>query len=737
MASIACVTALLAALMGPAEPTGGAVADALLRAALAGVTVVAASRARRWTLVVAAGITAIGCDGWNVLAGLTALVLTADLAVRNRRGRLHGAVIGSLLTWGVLHLVWPTSPFGATALLASVAILPVWLSGYQVARSGTRRLIRRAALVLAVATAVVVGSTTVIIGAQQQRVRAAAEDTAAAARQVGAGRADRAAERFGSSASEFRSVASLADSVWLSPARNLPLIGPNLRTVSVAAAAGASLTEVAGELAAEVDLESVQLEDGALDLELLAGFREPLSAAADEVVAADDALGAADSGWLLGPIATEVQELRRELARARGAALVARQAAVDLPMLLGAEGPRRYLLLLGNPAEARDLGGHLGNWAEIVADGGRITTVEVGEAYDLYTPSTPNRPTLGDGELPPALVEMDPTRFPQNWAASPDLGLVAQLAGDLYPQVRPGAPLDGVLYADPAAFSALLAVTGPVEYQGRRIDADSAFEFLTRTQYLDEEQPLSDLVRTALDRFTGSRLPSPTALAEVFGDAVRGGHLQLVALDDQQRSRVELLELVGLDVPIDGPGTDDADVLMVLSRNANPSKADAYLHRTIDYVLGGDPNDGSSSSSVVVTLDNRVPGHIGSPVVAGCPRGCESGPGANRTELSVITPHGLRAVYVDGERHQGRSRRETDDLTRHTVTLEVPPGEQVTVVVELDGPTPGEGSYRLRWFGQALVNEDVERVVLDDDRSARSFEVEPGRVRDLTLDGVG
>ena len=38
----------------------------------------------------------------------------------------------------------------------------------------------------------------------------------------------------------------------------------------------------------------------------------------------------------------------------------------------------------------------------------------------------------------------DPTRFPQNWGASPDLATVGRLAAELYPQAAGGAPIDGV-----------------------------------------------------------------------------------------------------------------------------------------------------------------------------------------------------------------------------------------------------------------------------------------------------
>ena len=144
------------------------------------------------------------------------------------------------------------------------------------------------------------------------------------------------------------------------------------------------------------------------------------SQAANAVATADTELSEVTSPWLLPPVVPQLEQFSEQVDEASVATEVGALATEQLPALLGAEGPRRYLLLLGSPSEARDVGGHLGNWAELVVDDGKLDVVQVGEPYELFGPNTQPAPQLSpDTELPPSLVEVDPTRFPQNWGSLP------------------------------------------------------------------------------------------------------------------------------------------------------------------------------------------------------------------------------------------------------------------------------------------------------------------------------
>ncbi len=669
-------------------------------------TVVAGSRARRWSLLIAAGLVALGSDGWDLLPALAASVIGVALAWTNQRNRIAGAVAGALIGWAALHLSWPASPTGATALLAGLSVVPLWVSAYRIAPRVVRRRIRVGVAVAVGVVAIGIATAAVFAVTQQGELRAAADDTAAAAREVAGGVDEVGADQFVRNARRFDDVAAVGSSWWMIPARTVPLVSQQVRAVVTAAEAGAELNAVAGELANQVDYDRLRLDDGGIDLAELSGFAEPVADAAATTLEASERLAAVASPWLIGPLAEQLDDFRSELADAESATVLADTAARELPALLGGDGPRRYLMLLGNPAEARDLGGHLGNWAELVASEGSIDVVRVGEPNELFGPFSVPRPRLSDElDLPASLVEMNPTAFPQNWGASPDLTTVATLAGDLFPQAAGGPPIDGVLYADPVAFAALLRLSGPVTIGEVTLDADTAVEYLTRGQFAEGEESVSELIETALDRITSQRLPAPTELADVFGEVVDQGRLQFVSTRPEDR---ELLELTGLDRRVDA--VDGTDSVMVLNRNANPSKIDAYLSRSIDYVVDWAPDSGAVTSRLVITLRNDAPAAGLDEVVIGSGPGAASG--TNRTQLAVLSGFETTGVRVDGDDVPWGTRADVNGLTRSTVRLDVPAGGTRTVVVELEGSVDTGDTYRLRWFNQPLVNTDTSRLVI-------------------------
>ncbi|MEZ5310655.1 MAG: hypothetical protein R2735_08715 [Microthrixaceae bacterium] len=141
IAAVSVMGCILVAITSDAAPTGHLIIDVLYRCGFMVATVLAASRSRRWSLVIAAGLVLIGSTTFMLVPAIAGIVLTGALAWEDRRDRVLGAVAGLLVAWCALNLVWPTST-GATALLAAAAVIPLWVSGYRVARSRSRRRIR-------------------------------------------------------------------------------------------------------------------------------------------------------------------------------------------------------------------------------------------------------------------------------------------------------------------------------------------------------------------------------------------------------------------------------------------------------------------------------------------------------------------------------------------------------------------------------------------------------------------
>ncbi len=728
--------AAVVVLLTDSAPTGHWIIDALYRAGFAAATVLAGARARRWNLLIAAALVAVGSDGWMLVPACAALAMGFGLAWTGRRHRLVGGAAGALIAWAALDLAWPASPTGATAALASLAVVPLWVSGYRNARRPTQRYLRYGlggALLLAVASAAVA-----ITFALTQRATLvdAADATVEAASSI-TSNSTSAGSTFTENQTEFAGVASAARSWWMLPTRAVPVVSQHVRAIQVAAESGADLNAFADELSGTVDYDRLQTSDGGVDLDLLRQFAGPVQRADTTLARVSADLADVQTPWLFPLLTDQIQEFRAQVDDAHRATAVADSAITHLPGIMGAGGPRRYLLLLGNPAEARDLGGHLGNWAELVVDDGKIDVVRVGVPYELFAPWTEPAPQLPeDLTLPVSLEEMQPTRFPQNWSASPDLATVNRVASALYPQAAGGAPIDGVIYADPVAFAALLGLTGPVEAGGVQLSADNAVQYLTRDQFLGDDPqsaPVSDLIRVALDRLTDNQLPGTEAVADAFSQVVAQGHLQFVSSTESEN---QLMELVGLDQPV--PTVDGGDVVAVLSRNANPSKIDAYLHRSIDYDVDWEPSTGTVRSRVIVTLRNDAPAEGLPSLVIGA--AVPLPPGTNRTQLSVLSPFDAVGMMLDGERIGYSTRDDLAGLHRFSVLVDLPPGAERTVVLDLGGRVERGPTYRLRWFNQPLLNPDDAQLVITpvgatfpDNRRAGRVQIDDRRVTDLTV----
>lgn len=714
MVAVVALGAAAAALWSDAAPTMWPVADAVWRAAAVAVIGLAGTRARRWTLVwLAVPGVLLAVSPYRFVA-LAALAIGAALLLLRRRDRVGGAIAATAGALALLHLSWPQrwpEVGAATAAIAAVAVAPALVTAYQLSRRRTRRAVRFTALALvALGVAGLVG-VAVFARSTQDDVSAAVSTTERAIDAVTDSDPTAAQAGFEDAAAQFGAISERADSWWLYPARAVPVLGPNVEVVRAASASGAGLGGAASELSTTVDQDALRGDRGGIDVAVLASLEEPISQAVDEVTAAQDRLEGAASPWVLPPLRSRLDDFTTELDQTRDSAEIALEASRIGPRLLGAEGPKRYVMLLGNPAEGRDIGGHLGNWAEVTAVDGRLELVDVGGPYELFSPRTSPPPRIS-GSYPQSLLELRPQYFPQNWGGSPDLPTVARLTAELFPQARPGAPVDGVFYADPEAFAALMTLTGPVLVPGTDVtlDSDNAVQFLTVDQFdvlgnnAQGSEQLTQAIEEVVQRFSSTRLPEPRALADLFGPVVDAGRLQFFSLDPRDD---DLLERVGLSRTITRSGADD--VLGVVTRNANPNKADSFLERDVTYDVNWDPITGESRSTVTVTVTNTAPSAGLPEAVLVPPSG--GTPGTNRFQLSVFSPLEATGATLDGAVTGIGRQYEAGGVYRNSVWVTLAPGQTSVVTMDLEGPV-GTGTYRLRWLGQPLVRSGTAEVTV-------------------------
>ena len=148
--------------------------------------------------------------------------------------------------------------------------------------------------------------------------------------------------------------------------------------------------------------------------------------------------------------------------------------------MLGASGPRNYLLLFQNPAELRATGGIPGAVALVHTENGKISLTQQASSADFphYTPSVLELPLETRGLYGNIVGE-----YLQDVTMTPYFPLSGQLAREMWKR-QFGTEVDGVLSMDPVTLSYLLRATGPIALPtGDTLTSDNAVKLLLSDVY--------------------------------------------------------------------------------------------------------------------------------------------------------------------------------------------------------------------------------------------------------------
>jgi len=293
-----------------------------------------------------------------------------------------------------------------------------------------------------------------------------------------------------------RAAAAADDPVWRL-AEHLPLVGDDLTAVSAVATAVDRLSHDAAPdllraLAAVVDADPAAarpadaVPSGWVDL---APLVDAAPAAARATAVVDDLradLAPIDPAGLVGPVAGPVAGLQEALDGAAVPLTTVAELADLGPALLGADGPRTYLLLSLNPAELRAQGGIVGAVAVLQVADGAVGLVGQRSTADL--------PELAEPALPLSEAEVGLHgdrlgRWVQDTVLTPDFPRAAALAAAFW-QRSTGQAVDGVLATDPVVVADLLAATGrTVQADGVELGGQDLLRALLRDAYLAYGDP--------------------------------------------------------------------------------------------------------------------------------------------------------------------------------------------------------------------------------------------------------
>lgn len=508
---------------------------------------------------------------------------------------------------------------------------------------------------------------------------------------IGEGDLDKAASLSARIADRALSARELtSDPVWRAFAA-LPWLGPNFTAVSevaqiaddVAANALVPVLDVAGS----VDLASLGLSGGAVDLAPFAKIEPSLADASTVLSAAEDRALQIDAGATLPPLADAVRQMRSAVTQAATVVGSLHGASVLLPTMLGSEGPRTYLVAMQNNAELRSSGGIIGAIALLQAENGRVSLVQQASTADFPALDAP----LPLSESTIALFEDRPGRYLQNITSIPDFTEAAPVIAARWQQ-RFGTPVDGVIAVDAVMTENLLAATGPVAFGPFTASADNIVSLLLSEVYKAIPDPAmqDQMFAQAAGALFGAAFSAaaPKELVAALATSAEQDRIRIWSAVPEEES---LLAATTLGGAIPGDGTETR--VGVLVNDTTGAKMDYYTDAAITTSIG--VCQGEPTTQVRVTWKNGAPADAATAlppyVTGGGAYGVD--PGSVRTLIAVYGPEGATPSFVgrDGDGPTDGATQTAQLGTRPVVQQEVllAPGESTTITVEFQGTGAG------------------------------------------------
>lgn len=401
-------------------------------------------------------------------------------------------------------------------------------------------------------------------------------------------------------------------------------------------------------------------------------------------------------------------------------------------ILLGAEAPRRYLLLFQNPSELRPTGGFIGTYAVIQFDRGKLKELTVNGIFDP------------DGQLSVKVVPPHPVkRVSTAWSTHDanwffDYPTSAKKVAWFFGKT--GEPtVDGVIAFTPSVVARLLQITGSIEMPayGTVVSAENFIEVVQREVELEYDrtanrpkQFLADLVPQLIERL---KVLDRNGLAKVVGaltDSLAGKDILVYLTDPDRQADVVRRGFAGAIAETVG------DYLAVVHTNLNGYKSDYVTDDELTHEATVAP-DGSVVDTVTIRRTHRggaTPYFFWNQVNAEwlrvyVPKGSEliSVEGATRSELTDPIDYDAAGFQRDPEVVTAEATERTDPASGTVISEEsqktvlgnwvfVSPGKTVTVTYRYRLPwtlRPG-GAYTLVWQKQPGTNARFSQRVRAD-----------------------
>lgn len=684
-------------LAGP-SPTGSTPVDAVLVIGATAACVWASASAPWWCLVIAASITAIVAPSAALLV-LAVAAAVASLAIgRTQRPVPWARAFVMAVVLQVLARLGNLDRFGFSAAVGISLAVVVAVAGI------TRRPRRERRVMWAVAGGVAVGAVLAGLGfgvaaaSSRPHLEQGVDATRAGMDLLADGELDAAGVEFARAAEQFDRADAALSRPWAQPVRLLPVVAQHRSTAARLVEAANDVSATAAQVLSVVDYDALRVTNGSIDIAAIEAIQEPLARLDASLDAMTAALADADSPWLVEPLRTELEEVRQHIVdeQTQGDRAI---AAVNLaPQLLGADEPRVYFIAFTTPAEARGLGGFMGNWAEVTITNGDIEVTRFGRTSDLNEGGdVAGRKITGMDEFLErygkfGFREADGGTKDNIWSdvtMSPHFPSVAEVIAQLYPQSG-GQELDGVFSMDVFTIAALMEITGPVELSALdfTVTPENAAEFLLNGQYValgsspERVDMLEEVALTTVQRLLTSTLPAPPDLVKLLSPFSAEGRLNAWAARPEEQA---LYKLTNMDGGL--PELNGGDGVAITFNNAGNNKIDYFLDATATYSVELDDADAFAGATLRVDVRNQAPSSGQPPVVIGNNLGRPDG--TNAMYLSVFAARPLSSATIDGT---GVAVEETIEqgYRVYSMQLNISAGESADVELHFE-PEADEG----------------------------------------------
>ncbi|NQX35577.1 DUF4012 domain-containing protein [Herbiconiux sp. VKM Ac-2851] len=501
-------------------------------------------------------------------------------------------------------------------------------------------------------------------------------------------------------------------------AEAVPGFGQNLSAVRIVATSVSSVVDdaVVPAVALGDSLSPAVFKpvDGAVNLQAIRDVLPVIDSAGSALTQAKSDISTIDSDALIGPVKNAVTQIDSLVGDVEPAIATAKELAPVLPGLLGADGPRNYLLIFENSAEVRPLGGIAGAQILVTADQGRVSITQQtsGREFDFESEEFANSHVSKEDR---ALFLVPFGLQSQNNTLTPRVEVAADLTRSMWGSQR-GVTPDTVIFIDPTALTYILEATGSIDLaDGSKLTSENAIDLLLNSvyqTYSDDPDAQDAFFASAAGEMFSSVMSGNVDVPKFVSAVQRAGEERRIlasSLDETVQGLIGDAGLAGR-LPL---GTDTAHEIGVYYSDYLGSKMDYYLRSTIE-VGQAQCAAGNRIVRVHITASNILdPAAVDglSPYITGAGgNGFKITQGDLRVFTYVYAPPGASIAAIAGSTDQEAAFTGSDreyPVARGVILAA--PGESQTATIDIDvTPLPEKSVQTL--VGPMLAQPDVKEL---------------------------